>query len=179
MLNPSTGSFGSQAITHSKGDSLGCFQGYNLMWKLQQKVQGVLYMVHTCGAVAGSCGVFALKNQVTCPGRHVFARFLASPWITFRTRIVRPLSPFSPATASKSLRSPNHQKVDTSFSDPSSNQAQRSHRLAMAAANEVARVMAEAAAMVQETWKDMAGGLGAWGTVLESWREMIKWGRNQ
>lgn len=46
----------------------------------------------------------------------------------------------------------------------------------MAAANEVARVMAEAAAMVQETWKDMAGGLGAWGTVLESWRDMIKWG---
>ena len=35
----------------------------------------------------------------------------------------------------------------------------------MAAANEVARVMAEAAAMVQETWKDMAGGLGAWATV--------------
>ena len=33
--------------------------------------------------------------------------------------------------------------------------------VAMAAANEVARVMAEAAAMVQETWKDMAGGLGA------------------
>ena len=32
---------------------------------------------------------------------------------------------------------------------------------AMAAANEVARVMAEAAALVQETWKDMAGGLGA------------------
>lgn len=31
----------------------------------------------------------------------------------------------------------------------------------MAAANEVARVMAEAAALVQETWKDMAGGLGA------------------
>ena len=32
---------------------------------------------------------------------------------------------------------------------------------AMAAANEVARVMAEAAALVQETWKDMAGGPGA------------------
>lgn len=31
----------------------------------------------------------------------------------------------------------------------------------MAAANEVARVMAEAAALVQETYKDMAGSIGA------------------
>lgn len=34
---------------------------------------------------------------------------------------------------------------------------------AMAAANEVARVMAEAALLVQETYKDMAGGLGSRG----------------
>lgn len=166
------------------------------MWKLQQKVQGVLYMVH----IIWCCGRWLM--QVVCleESGHLSKTsmsLLASLPVLGSHLEQESSGPFhhfhhfhriQVTSVSKSSKSRHRLSRSLQFSShpsrlkpssPSSNQVQRSHRLAMAAANEVARVMAEAAAMVQETWKDMAGGLGAWGTVLESWREMIKWGRNQ